>query len=1157
MAKEILIPSQEYLEEPRYGVNTLDSPKKLLQHVSQQLVNSFPGISVKPRNGVTETIHNTDAVGYGSAHTLLYPEMISIKKENKLYIIAWHHNYSNRYLHGIEVWNITDGTRTTLDLGTFDSVDIHVSFKKLYGAVYMAIEKEFSSNSTSSYRTISKILDYSNGSWTIREIGINIAPAIQNVFAINAEGQGLWDGRAYYAGCVWNNEIWIVGGINGNGILNSVVHSPDSATWTTEVVNCYDELYDDEAEEFVVDESGEVYINETTMPYLYGAKLIPFGDYLFFIGGTDGVSCFKDIWYTEDGTNWYKYGIPQDFDERKDFGIVEYDGYLWITGGKDASDTPMSDVWRSADGFTWTEVTQVSGFTARGGHFLLSYSGSMWIHGGTGTNIYSSTDGATWTEVAADAGLGTRSYHGAVVYNMKMWVAGGLDGVTEKNDVYYSTDGITWTLTQGSADFSARNGADLYNFLNDLYIVAGYTGAAYEGTVYYSDDGITWTAISTGIETGKFYNYTWTFIRRTDDYATLDSIDDFVYESWETTLGTLYVGTDETKLTGTVSLSGTALTGSGTDFSSELEVGSFIRIDGIPKYYEVAAITDGTNATVTNTDGDTYSAKNFSLLPAEGDSISTSTYLPGECEGIEDENYRRCIYTATTTDYCRIFIVVPSSAAAVAKGATHVRIYRTLQGSTSTIAQGLSLRYRTDVALGNQKVFRDSMSDDILAGATNSIEVVGMSAPPSGRYIAWHNGRLWIGGNNNLPGYWFASNTPSNTQYPQKYASAFDLEKDYITTDPDDDQKDTGCFEFLGDMYFCKERKIFGLANGDLDNDVFTVSHSIGVAFPNSIAFGNDPDTGKPAVFFLSESGPAMLTAGGNVRLLTEFRMRELWPGKPGETNTIFRTTLGVTTTWYTRNKVHGSWYRDTYWVAYGDSQDSTNQLDTPKLCGLHYADDGQSYGPFDVEFSLPDGVSSTIFEPINIIPINNIEAYSFSHKYDNNSNEVYRVIHFTDANTFVDTFNEGTASITVKWEPRPFTVNLGDFYNFMKAESIIGHVDFDDDSGLEFTIQADESRIENATTYSQVRHSGLISTGSALYRQTEAINLKEGILGTRFSVLTEKVIPADGDVEIHCPQVIVRPVKDEYEFQGSGADISGLTFVVKSDAGVEEDAYA
>lgn len=1158
MAKEVRIPDIDALEEPRFGMNDLDAPKKLLQHVSQQLVNAFPGISVKPRNGVTEIIHNTEALGYPAAFTLLYPEMVQIEKDGKLYVIAWHHNFTNRNLHGIEVWNITDGTRTTLDLGNFSGTDVHVSFKKLYGAVYMAIETEFSSNSVSSYRTISKILDFIDGAWVVREMGINIAPAIQNIFAVNAEGLGLWDGRAYYASCVWNNEVWIVGGVNDNGFLNSVVHSSDGGTWITEVVNCEEQLYDDEANELVYDEGGEVVTVDSTMPSRSGWKLVPFGDYLLLIGGADGTECYNDIWFTDDGTNWYQYGIDPTFPARKDFAICEHDGYLWISGGKAFDGTPMSDVWRSSDGFTWNEVSQVSGFTARGGHVMLSYSGYLWIQGGTGTNIYRSTDGATWTEVAADAGLGTRSYHGAVVYNARMWVAGGIDTVTPKNDVYSSTDGITWTLAQGSADFSARYGMELFNFLNDLYIVAGYTGTTYEGNVYHSNDGITWTALSTGIETGKFYNHAFTFIRRTDEYAKLASIDDFVYESWETYFGTLYVGVDETLLTGTVSLSGTALTGTGTLFSTELIEGAFIRIDGVPRYVTIEEITDDTNAVVTNVAGDSFTDKNFVLLPAVGDAVTTDTFLPGECEGIEDEDYRRVIYTSTTTDYCRIFSVITASAAAQAKGATHVRVYRSLKADTSTVAEGLSLRYRADIALGNQKVFRDSLSDDLLAYVTNSLEMEGMSAPPSGRYTIWHDGRLWIGGNSNLPGYWFASNISANTQYPQKYASAFNLEDDFITCDPDDGQRDSGGFEFLGDLYFCKERKIFGLARGDIDNNIVdTVSHAIGVAFPNSIAFGIDPNTGKQAVYFLSESGPAVMTAGGKVRLLTEFRIKQLWPGTPGTKDTIFRTSAGVTTTWYSRNRVFGVWFRDTYWVIFGDSQDTTNQFSTPKMYGLHYANDGQSYGGFKYEYALPTGINSTIYEPMNLIPVSNIEAYAFSHKRDAGGNQVYRVVKYSDANTFTDTFNEGTAKIVVKWEPRPFTINMKNYYEMLWAQRVLCHVDYDDSETLDVTISPDESRIVNKSTYTQVRQSGLISTDSALYRQTEVIVLKDGIKGTRFSILMEKTIPDDGDVEIHCPQVDVMPTSDEFEFQSSGSEITGLTFVEKTGTTPEVDAYA
>lgn len=1141
MAKERNIPYE--LEEPRYGINTFDSPKKLLQHFSQQLSNSFPGISVKPRNGITEEMLETGALGYGSVHTYFRPEYVTIEKDGNLFIIVWHYNIGDPTRHGIEVWNISDGLRTVLDLGKFNATEIHVTFKKLHGDIYLAIEKEFQTNNTSAYRTKNKILEYIDGAWVVREMGIDISPQIQNIYTVpSAEDSGLWGGRAYYGGVVWNNEIWIVGGLNDTGALNSVIHSSDGNRWTTEVVAVLDQTI--EGGELVTEDGEQVY-EPITMPLRYGFKLIVFDEKLWFFGGTDGTSCFQDIYFTEDGVNWVKSGFDADWDVRKNYGIVEYDSKLWIVGGEEADGTPMSDVWNSTDGITWTEVSQDSGFTARGKHICIVYDSKIWIQGGTGTNIYSSTDGATWTEVAADAGIGTRTYHAACVYDDYMWIVGGLDVATPKNDVYQSTDGITWTLVQGSADWTARYGFELFMFLNDLYLVCGYSGSAYNTDVYYSDDGITWTAFSIGMVTGKYFSYTYTFIRRTDDYAVLADIDDFIYQSWETVNSQQIIGADEELLTGTVSLSGTALTGSGTAFDTELEEGDYLRIDGVPRHYEVTSVTDATNAVVVNTPGDTYSAKSFALLPAEDEYITTNNFMPGECEGVESEDYRRVIYTSTSTGYCRNFIVIPSSAAARAKGATHVRIYRTLQADTQTVAQGLSHRYLVDVALDQQKTYRDNTSDATLVGETNVIEVIGMSAPPSGRFCFWAGGRLWIGGNPDLPGYWFASNSPSNTQYPQKYASLFDLEEEYITCDPDDGQRDTGGFEFLGDSYFCKERKVFRVANSTLDNLVYPISHSIGVAFPNSIAFGVDPENGYPAVFFLSESGPAYLTSGGQVRLMHEFRIAELWPGV---SSSILRNSDGSVTDWHTRNKVSGAWWNDSYFLCYGDSNDSECDIDTNVSIGNHYARDGRSFGGFKWEFAIPTGLSNVIFEPQVIVPIDNITAYALSHKTNNSGTNVYRLMKYSDVSDFIDTYTEGTAKIVSKWKPRPFAAAY-DRKQFVEAKTLITYVEFDDDEGLVVTISADGSRLVNESTYAQVRQSGVSATGSAGYRLFEAIHLKDGIIGTVFSVLMEKTIPTDGDVEIHCPEIIVLPIERDLEFNSAGATISGLTFVEEADA--------
>lgn len=192
----------------------------------------------------------------------------------------------------------------------------------------------------------------------------------------------------------------------------------------------------------------------------------------------------------------------------------------------------------------------------------------------------------------------------------------------------------------------------------------------------------------------------------------------------------------------------------------------------------------------------------------------------------------------------------------------------------------------------------------------------------------------------------------------------------------------------------------------------------------------------------------------------------------------------------------------------------------------------------------------SKTFEPQFLIPFDNTRAFTLSHAFG-----THRLVQFCDSESNVDSFEERDEKYSVEYKPRPFMV--GRFRdNTANAKKIINHVDFKDTEGLEITIEADESRTSLPTTYVQERQSGVSSTGMETYRETEVINLPDGVKGSRFSVLTKKVVPADGDVEIHCPEIEIIPTKTEHEFQSAGGAFPSPVFVIKADDDPEENAY-
>jgi hypothetical protein len=1141
VADDIRIP-----EDPEYPflgmVNTID-PELLQRNQSQLLRNAMPGLSLKPRNGCREIMRASGSYGASESlsaykyrqNAIIYEKEIAGITNKFLITWAYRGGGNDTMFHRIIIHNLTTETTQYLDEGSFDGV-VYASFLPLYNGVRVFIEKLYTANATNADRDIGKILECDDsGVWSVRENGINISPEIGRITPQDYAGFNLEGGRSDYALVEWNSELWMAFGRNADGAKTTVHRSADAATWSTVSTTAIDVVRDGSGE-IVTDDGGETVYVDLDMPARYGCRGVVFDGKLWVAGGKNSGETFADLLYTEDGSTWVRYLDTLPCGARYDFGFVVYNNEMYIIGGFDSGDSPLSDVWKSSDGNTWTEVTQTAAFSARGGHVAFIFQNKIWIHGGTGTDILSSSDGGEWAEEAADAGLGTRSYHAIVDYNSTLYCYGGYESAAAQNDVYSSTDGANWSLVTAGAAFDAVYGFTGVLFLDSLYLIGGYDGADWYATSYYSTDGSTWVAGATGLTAGQYYSYTFTFVRRTDSYVKLASLESYVFEAWETVAGATVPGIDETLLTGTVSLSGTALTGSGTTFDTELAAGDYIRIAGSDKTYEVQSVTNATAAVVTNTDGDSYSAEQAATIPAVGDPISTSVYRTGECEGEEDTELRRIVLVPSAFDLGRNLVSVPAGLAAIAKGATHLRIHRTLGYATRTGVQGLDHRYLVDIALGAAKTYKDVRSDAALVGVNNVIEVTGLSATPAGRFGAWAGGRMWVGGDPDKQGYWFASTLALDTQFPEKYSSLFDLDGDYVVCEPEDGQPDTACFEFLGDLYFCKPTKIFKLSRASLSSVPIKVSYAVGVAFPNSVTFGVDPKTGLPAVFFLSESGPARLTAGGAIEVLYDFGVKELFPNHPGIVN-----SLAGPTDWYSRNTVNGSFFRNTFWLMWGDSDDASSSFSTSTMYGFATSPSGNGYGALEITFNNP-----TAFEPQLLAKSGDSEAFLLSHNADG-ENWRHSIARFLDPALWYDSFDDEDLAILLQWRTRPFMAReYRDQFAWLKR--VLVAAKFSDTDGLTITPYSDITRDSNANTYSQLRNSGVLGTGNEAYRRIVSVVLKEGFSGSVFDLLITKTVPQVSEqvcpVEIFSPELIVSPFSRDAEFLSSGAALTELTYV-------------
>lgn len=1139
------------------GMNSYDSPKNLIPNMLQLLENALPGISIKPINGVNDAFVSTTKLGIpieAPEDTFFRPNSVYVEAGGKEFFFIWSYNSTHTDQYLLEIWNLTDSIRTKLIYADFNRTDVYFDMIKLYDAVYITMNYEMTTNHVSTYRTKNKIVEWDSDAsdWLVREMGIDVAGSFQEL-SIEDMKQTSWEARASHEVVFFNGKLWMGGGASGTEKLPGLLYSLDGVTWK-QAMQPNIAPFDDRIEfGFLV----------------YDNKL------WVIAGSTYGTSYKNDVWYSTDGTTWTRATASAAFSGRYGLGVCVYNDLMWVISGRTGAASYADDVYSSSDGVTWTLVKSSAAFTACSQMGIMVYDNKMWMTGGyTGSyidEVYYSSDGDTWTQATATAAFGNRGSHSVAVHRGKMWVIHGYSG-SFYDDVYSSTDGATWTQETADTGIVDRAYSASCIFLNKIWLWGGIgSGSTYYNDSYASSDGVTWDSQEGGLTPDLFRSYSATYVRRTDSYSKLASMVDYEYSIWEDWRGRTVVSVDEKLLTGTVSLSGTALTGtgSGTAFDTQLAADDYIRIDGKYKKYKITSVTDATNAVVVNNDSDTYTTKEFSLLPLADDPITTDKFNVGVIEGIEDIENRQIIeMIPPTTTNGRVFIQIPDVTDALAQGATHLRVWRTLGHAVQATAEGLTHRYLVDIALSGQgftqiKIYRDKTTDNALRGETNYLEMTGYDVPPQGRYIIWAGEILWIGGVPGHDGKWFHSvrrGTPGvsfNTKFPQKYASMFDLGEDFIVCDPSDGQKDTGVAELHGDLYFFKERKVFVLSGSDPHKIPDRRSSTIGCACPHTLVHADIPQYGGECLLFESDKGPAYVSAGGKVGLVKEYLIDELWPDKTG----ILKLSNGNPTNWYTRNKITCSFWQNTWWFFYGDSRDASCQLSTNKIFGFHYGSAGNSIGPF--QRVIEESSSVAIYQPQILVPIDNIRAYTFSHCIDVATAIHYRLTRFCDPTKFQDTFDEVTIPYNMKYQTRFIYSDPLNKRKTRQAKAVILFIDFVDSEDLTITINVDKLRHQASAVYSETRQTGVFKgAGGAswvYYRDLIQAILPETLFsGRHYNLEITKVVPSDGNVEIFNQEIDLYPEEEiEPEYYDALDQVGTTYFVIDTeDEYPKEDAH-
>ena len=293
-----------------------------------------------------------------------------------------------------------------------------------------------------------------------------------------------WQGRCWFGAEVFNDEMWIMGGITDPShiVIECALtawSSAEGSTWVeranTRTIAFGENalVYDGKLWSFPMvgnasySTDGQVW-TEFDSPlnsiFVLGRSAAVFDESMWLIGGIyvdfggEGPSdvCLQRCYVSTDGSTWEQRPVP--WCGRYGCVSLVFNGKLWLLGGGFDGSTlyrPVvgSDIWYTSDGSTWQQATEGAPWPARTYAAGVVADGKMWILGGEGADggplndVWSSPDGVNWTEVSSSAQWPPRYGHKALVYNNRLWVMGGTAGelsgsgpqIATYNDVWYSS----------------------------------------------------------------------------------------------------------------------------------------------------------------------------------------------------------------------------------------------------------------------------------------------------------------------------------------------------------------------------------------------------------------------------------------------------------------------------------------------------------------------------------------------------------------------------------------------------------------------------------------------------------------------------------------------------------------------------------------------
>jgi hypothetical protein len=284
-----------------------------------------------------------------------------------------------------------------------------------------------------------------------------------------------WPARDSHTVVVFQDKLWLIGGLNGNNHLMS----PGAVDY--EQAPHFSDIW--------MSEDGiqwTLITNNAPWKKRRSIQSVVFQDKLWLIPGwgpETGVT--SEIWNSQDGIDWQKVSTNGVWPSREGHQLVVFQDKLWLIGGVNyATRETKNDVWYSQDGIDWHQSVSIAPWPSRWDHEVITFNDKLWLIGGmdlignTYKDVWASEDGEDWLLITNDPPWAARQGHELVVYQDRIWIIGRFNSFSQGgglNDVWYSQDGIDWQKTINNPPWQGREDHSAFVFQDRIWVIGGMT----------------------------------------------------------------------------------------------------------------------------------------------------------------------------------------------------------------------------------------------------------------------------------------------------------------------------------------------------------------------------------------------------------------------------------------------------------------------------------------------------------------------------------------------------------------------------------------------------------------------------------------------------------------------------------------------------------